>query len=84
MIGTYRFAKRLNPGDRVVFAEMGAYTFCQANWFNGVRRPAIVVTSRKDGPRRVRSWDEKDFVRSVSSVSGTDIPPVIAVKSGYR
>ena len=84
VIGTYRLAKRLNPGDRVTFAEMGAYTFCQANWFNGVRRPALVVTSRKDGPRTVRTWDEKDFVRSVSSVSGTDIPPVIAVKSGYR
>lgn len=63
VIGTYRLAKRLNPGDRVTFAEMGAYTFCQANWFNGVRRPAIVVTSRKDGSRTVRSWGEADFTQ---------------------
>ena len=64
VIGTYRFAKRLNPGDRVVFSEMGAYTFCQANWFNGVRRPALVVTSKKDGPRAVRTWSEADFVQA--------------------
>ena len=64
VLGTFRFAKRLSPGDRVVFAEMGAYTFCQANWFNGVRRPSVFVTSKKDGPRLVRSWNEGDFARS--------------------
>lgn len=43
VIGEYGFASPLHVGDRILFGGMAAYSFCQATWFNGLKRPDIVL-----------------------------------------
>lgn len=63
LFGTYRFPKRLEVGDRVVFEEAGAYTLAKAHRFNGVNFPTIGYLN-SDGHYRVRkSFDFADYSR---------------------
>ena len=41
LFGEYAFAEPLEPGSRVVFTDMGAYTMVKWHWFNGVNLPAV-------------------------------------------
>lgn len=41
IIGQYRFNRPLELGDRLVFADVGAYSLIKANRFNGYNLPAI-------------------------------------------
>lgn len=43
IIGEYFFENPLKIGDKIVFSEMGAYTFCKANYFNGINLPTIAL-----------------------------------------
>lgn len=63
VLGEYAFAKPLQVGDTVVFGGLGCYSFAQLSWFNGIRRPDLVVRSKTGGERVVLSWDYADYVR---------------------
>lgn len=47
IIGEYKFHTPLHIGDKIVFSEMGAYTFAKENYFNGINHPAIVLYCKK-------------------------------------
>lgn len=63
VLGEYEFERPLAVGDTVVFGGLGSYSFAQLSWFNGIRRPDLVVRSRADGERVVRSWSYRDYAR---------------------
>ena len=63
VIGEYRFAKPLETGDTVVIGGLGCYSFAQQSWFNGIRRPDVVLVSKAGGERVVLSWDWSDYLR---------------------
>lgn len=66
VIGEYRFAKPLETGDTVVLGGLGCYSFAQQSWFNGIRRPDVVLVSKAEGERTVLSWDYGDYLREFS------------------
>jgi len=41
LFGEFRFARPLRIGDRLVLADVGAYTLVKANTFNGINLPTI-------------------------------------------
>lgn len=43
IIGEYSFEMPLKIGDKIVFSEMGAYTFGRQNYFNGINFPTIIL-----------------------------------------
>lgn len=61
IIGEYQLAAPLQVGTRVVFSEMGAYTFARENYFNGINHPAIVFYDRTQGFRIVKQFDYQDY-----------------------
>lgn len=66
VFGEYRLAGPLAVGDEVRFADAAGYTMVKATWFNGLRRPAIVVR-RLDGTLQVvREFGYDDYVSSLS------------------
>lgn len=59
--GIFHLDRPLEPGDEVHIADAGGYTMVKANWFNGLRRPGIVI-ERPDGKREpIRAFDYADF-----------------------
>lgn len=68
VLGTYRFRRPLSPGDTVEIGSMGCYSFAQASWFNGVRRPEVRLVSRSGGERTVLTWDYDDYRREFGGV----------------
>ena len=48
VIGDYSFARRLKPGDELVFNDMAIYTMVKNNTFNGMPLPSIAL-KKKDG-----------------------------------
>ena len=63
VLGEYAFAAPLRAGDTVVFGGLGSYSFAQLSWFNGIRRPDLVVRSQAGGERTVLGWDYADYAR---------------------
>lgn len=61
IIGEYKLTTPLQVGTRVVFVEMGAYTFVRENYFNGINHPAIAFYDRKQGFRIVKQFDYQDY-----------------------
>lgn len=56
LFGEYRFAQPLQPGDRVVFKNVGAYSLVKANRFNGCNWPDIYL-AESDGVNCVKRYD---------------------------
>lgn len=67
LFGTYRFDRPLAAGDRVVFADAGAYSFARAHYFNGLNLPAVYACARDDrgalrlAPKKIPEY--QDFAR---------------------
>lgn len=61
VIGEYKLAAPLQVGDRIVFSEMGAYTFARENYFNGINHPAVVFYDRTQGFQIVKQFDYQDY-----------------------
>ena len=64
--GTYDFPERLGVGDFVIFDNAARYTMVKMNWFNGVRRPSIVVARLDGSIELVREFEYADFCSSLS------------------
>ena len=41
IFGKYRFSRKLALGDKIVFKDVGAYSFVKAHKFNGIEIPKI-------------------------------------------
>lgn len=71
VIGTYRFDRPLQPGDRLAFTDMLQYTLVKTTSFNGIPLPDLGVLEEDGSYRRLRAAAYKDFAgRLVSSHSG--------------
>jgi carboxynorspermidine decarboxylase len=66
IMGDYSFPKPLQPGDRLVFADMAHYTMVKNNTFNGIRLPAIALYSAASGLQIVREFGYGDFKSRLS------------------
>ncbi|MCH5271837.1 MAG: carboxynorspermidine decarboxylase [Lachnospiraceae bacterium] len=61
IIGEYRFNSPLHVGDKIVFSEMGAYTFAKENYFNGINHPSILLYDRAHGLRIAKCFGYRDY-----------------------
>lgn len=61
IIGEYKFNTPIQVGDKIIFSDMGAYTFAKENYFNGINHPAIVLYDKLNGFRVVKQFDYKDY-----------------------
>lgn len=62
IIGTYRFKRLPEVGDRLVFLDLAYYTMVKASTFNGMPLPSLALwDSRTDTLEVVRSFDYGDF-----------------------
>ena len=64
VIGTYRFDRPPQVGDRLVFLDVGYYTMVKATTFNGMPLPSLALwDSRTDELEVVRQFGYEDFER---------------------
>ncbi|MFP4054262.1 MAG: carboxynorspermidine decarboxylase [Phycisphaerae bacterium] len=62
VIGDYSFDRPLEPGDRIVLADMAHYTMVKNTTFNGVKLPAIVTFEPETGAVTVvRTFGYEDY-----------------------
>lgn len=61
IIGEYIFNDPLKIGDKIVFEEMGAYTFSQENYFNGINYPDILLYNNENDFKIVKHFSYKDY-----------------------
>lgn len=61
IIGEYRFNSAIHTGDKIVFSDMGAYTFSKQSYFNGINQPSIVLYDKIHGFRIVKQFDYFDY-----------------------
>lgn len=61
IIGEYKFNAPIQPGDKIIFSEMGAYTFAKESYFNGINHPAIVLYDKKNGFSIAKQFTYQDY-----------------------
>ena len=61
VIGDYSFARRLKPGDEVVFGDMAIYTMVKNNTFNGMPLPSIALRKKNGRIVVLREFGYADF-----------------------
>ena len=61
VIGDYSFARRLKPGDEVVFSDMAIYTMVKNNTFNGLPLPSLVLRKKSGRVVILREFGYNDF-----------------------
>ena len=61
VFGEYEFSSPLKPGDRIIFGDMGSYSFAQVNYFNGINFPNILFYSRILGIKPVKSYTYGEY-----------------------
>ncbi len=67
VLGTYRFARPLEVGERLMIADQAYYTMVKASTFNGTPLPAIALwDSRTDALEIVRQFDYETFESRLS------------------
>ncbi|RXJ70666.1 carboxynorspermidine decarboxylase [Veronia nyctiphanis] len=59
IIGEYIFNNKLKVGDFITFKNQSAYTFTQSTYFNGIRKPDMIVIDKK-GNVKYRNSDSFD------------------------
>lgn len=61
IIGEYSFNNPLKIGDKIIFEEMGAYTFSQESYFNGINHPDILLYKNEGDFKIIKHFDYKDY-----------------------
>lgn len=64
IIGEYQFVKELEVGDKIIFSNMGAYSFARENYFNGINYPSIALFDKNNGLRVVKSFSYSDYLKN--------------------
>lgn len=70
VIGDYSFARRLKPGDEIVFGDMAIYTMVKNNTFNGMPLPAIAIRRKSGRVEVLREFAYEDFKGRLGKVAG--------------
>jgi carboxynorspermidine decarboxylase len=63
VFGEYAFTEPLKIGDKVTFAEMGAYTLVKAHRFNGINLPSIYEKLADGSLRLSQRFSYEDYAR---------------------
>lgn len=61
IFGEYSFEYPLEVGSRVMFQNMGAYTFVKANTFNGINLPDIYIRSTEGEMQLIKKFTFEDY-----------------------
>ena len=59
--GDWRFAKPLQPGDRLTLLDMNHYTTVKTNMFNGIQHPSIWLKPISGEPQLLREFTYDDY-----------------------
>ncbi len=65
VFGEYSFDDQLEVGSRVVFEEMGAYTFVKSHMFNGINLPTVYMLTEAGDLELVRRFGYDDYLARV-------------------
>ncbi|VFM94883.1 MAG: carboxynorspermidine decarboxylase [Candidatus Kentron sp. G] len=66
IFGAFGLDRALKPGDEIHIDDAGGYTLVKANWFNGIRRPAIAIERLNGEIEQIKSFDYADFKQALS------------------
>ena len=61
VFGEYTFSAPLKTGDKIIFGDMGSYSFAQANYFNGINFPDILFYSRMSGIKLIKKYNYAEY-----------------------
>lgn len=61
VMGCWRFAEPLKPGDRVVFEDMIHYTTVKTTMFNGINHPSIGILREDGNVEILRQYGYQDY-----------------------
>ena len=61
VFGEYTFAAPLKIGDKIIFGDMGSYSFAQVNYFNGINFPDILFYSRMSGIKPIKNYSYAEY-----------------------
>ena len=61
VFGEYTFSAPLKTGDKIIFGDMGSYSFAQANYFNGINFPDILLYSRMSGIKLIKKYNYAEY-----------------------
>ncbi len=60
-VGDWKFAKPLQPGQRLTLLDMNHYTTVKTNMFNGIQHPSIWLQPEKGEPVLLREFTYEDY-----------------------
>jgi len=63
LFGTYAFDTPVRIGDKVIFANAGAYSVVKANYFNGINLPSVYAISDEGELTLKNQFFYEDFAR---------------------
>jgi carboxynorspermidine decarboxylase len=63
LFGEHCFARPLEVGSRILFLNVGAYTFVKSHLFNGINRPALYSLTMDGALQLRRRFDYHDYLR---------------------
>ena len=66
VVGRYRFDKKLDAGDKIIFCDMAHYTMVKNNTFNGFNLPDIDVIDKNGKLITVKKFGYEDFKNRLS------------------
>ena len=61
VIGDYRFSKKIEIGDRLVFCDMAIYSMVKNNTFNGMPLPSIYLYTKDGKLELIKKFGYNDF-----------------------
>lgn len=66
VIGDYKFYKKVEEGQRLVFCDMAIYSMVKNNTFNGMPLPAIYLYTKEGTLKLIQEFYYEDFKRRLS------------------
>lgn len=66
IIGDYSFSSPLMENDKVIFEDMALYTMVKTNTFNGMPLPSIVLLTKDNEYKLIKSFSYEDFKNRLS------------------
>lgn len=66
VFGEYSFNNKLQPGQRLVFADMAIYSIVKTNTFNGLRLPSIGILKSDNKFKLLKQFEYSDFKNRLS------------------
>ena len=66
IFGIFCFEQQLQIGDKIYIANAGGYTMVENNWFNGLKKPAIVLKKLNGEYHTIKEFSYSDYKNSLS------------------